>query len=98
MSRPRIVYDRLQDSLSVDWLSEDLVRIELPGGYQLGCGWFGSLEGAGQFEVWINGRSGGELYRRPVGRNPQTVTAAIVLLLEMYSHDTPEAQPCSAAG
>ena len=73
-------------------------RVDLPGGYQLGCGWFGSLEGSGQFQVWITGRTGAELYRRPCGRNPQTVSSLIILYIEMYSHAAPEAVPRSAAG
>ena len=46
-----IVFNNLYDTLSEDWLDEDLVFIRLLDGTKLKAGWYADAEGGGHFKV-----------------------------------------------
>lgn len=91
MRSPTVFYDRLQDSLSVDWLSEELVLIVDQWGYRYGLGWFGQLEGDGHFEMWVCSHTGSELYRTTCGRDPAICRYLVEHLAGMHTNATPKA-------
>lgn len=47
----QIVSNNLYDTLSPDWLDEDLVFVRLPDGTKVDVGWHGDLDAGGYFKI-----------------------------------------------
>jgi hypothetical protein len=46
-----VVFNNLHDTLSEEWLDEDLVFVRLPDGTKVEVGWYGELGAGGAFKV-----------------------------------------------
>jgi hypothetical protein len=47
----QVVFDNLYDTLSPDWLDEDLVFVRLLDGSKVEVGWYGELGAGGYFKI-----------------------------------------------